>query len=99
MKGAIKKGLGIKHEDIGSFKAPKSHRKPEAKRKYSEKANKKVHKVIREFEEGKLHSGSKKGPQVKNLKQAVAIGISEAKRKGYKAGEAWKKSERKPKNK
>ena len=92
---ALKKGLSIKHEDIGSYKAPKSHRKPASKRKYSKKANEKVHKVIKEFEEGKLHSGSKKGPQVKNLKQAVAIGISEAKRKGYKAGEPWKKSERK----
>jgi len=92
---ALRKGLGIKDEDIGPYKAPKSHRKPAAKRKYSKKANEKIHKVIREFEEGKLHSGSKKGPQVKNLKQAVAIGISEAKRKGYKAGERWQKSQRK----
>jgi len=92
---ALKKGLRIKHEDIGPYKAPKKHDKPEAKRKYSKKANKKIHQTIREFEEGKLRSGSKKGPQVKSLKQAVAIGISEAKRKGYKAGEKWKKSERK----
>lgn len=91
----MKKGLGIKHEDIGPYKAPKKHVKPESKRKYSKKANEKVHKVIREFEEGKLHSGSKKGPQVKNLKQAVAIGLSEAKRKGLKTAERWKKSERK----
>ena len=84
---AIKKGLGIKHEDIGPYKAPKKHDKPQDERKYSSKANEKVHKVIREFEEGKLHSGSKKGPQVKNLKQAVAIGINEAKRKGYKVPE------------
>ena len=96
---ALKKGLGIKHENIGPYKAPKKHEKPEAKRKYSKKANEKVHKVIKEFEEGKLHSGSKKGPKVKNLKQAVAIGISEARRKGYKAGEAWKKSERMPRKK
>lgn len=96
---ALKKGLKIKHEDIGPFKPAKKHRKPEAKRKYSKKANEKIHGVIREFEEGKLRSGSKKGPQVKNLKQAVAIGISEAKRKGYKAGEKWKKSERQPRKK
>ena len=92
---ALKKGLRVKHEDIGPYKAPKKHDKPEAKRKYSTKANAKIHKVIREFEEGKLHSGSKKGPQVKNLHQAEAIGLSEAKRKGYKAGEIWKKSTRK----
>lgn len=93
----LKRGLSIKHENIGSYKKPKSHRKPEADRKYSNKANRKIHTVIKEFEEGKLHSGSKKGPKVKNLKQAVAIGISEAKRRGYKAGEKWKKSERKSK--
>lgn len=91
----LKKGLKIKNEDIGPYKAPKKHDKPAAKRKYSKKANEKVHEVIREFEEGKLHSGSKKGPKVKNLKQAVAIGISEAKRKGLKSGEVWKKSKRK----
>ena len=31
-----------------------------------------------EFGSGKLHSGSKKGPVVKNKKQAVAIALSEA---------------------
>lgn len=92
---ALKKGLKPKHENIGPYRAPKKHEKPEAERKYSKKANEKVHKVIREFEEGKLHSGSKHGPKVKNLKQAVAIGISEAKRRGFKSGESWKRSERK----
>lgn len=81
---ALKKGLRIKHEDIGSYKAPKKHVKPEAKRKYSTKANEKIHKTIREFEEGKLHSGSKKGPKVTNLRQGVAIALSEARRKGLK---------------
>jgi hypothetical protein len=38
----------------------------------------KVKKVMKEFKEGKLHSGSKKGPVVKNKKQAVAIALSEA---------------------
>jgi hypothetical protein len=38
----------------------------------------KVRKVMREFKEGTLHSGSKKGPVVKNRKQAVAIALSEA---------------------
>lgn len=93
----LKKGLRVKHEDIGPYEAPQTRRKKAVKRKYSPAANKKIHKVIREFEEGDLHSGSKTGPKVKNLKQAVAIGISEAKRKGYKAGEVWKKSKRKKK--
>ena len=41
------------------------------------KEKRKVKKVMREFEEGKLHSGSKKGPVVSNPKQAVAIALSE----------------------
>lgn len=43
----------------------------------------KVKKVMKEFEKGELHAGSKKGPVVTNPKQAVAIGYSEA-RKGKK---------------
>lgn len=38
----------------------------------------KVGKVMGEFAAGKLHSGSKHGPVVKNRKQAIAIGLSEA---------------------
>ena len=38
----------------------------------------KVEKVMKEYKEGKLHSGSKKGPVVKSKKQAVAIAMSEA---------------------
>ena len=38
----------------------------------------KVGKVMREFKEGKLRSGSKTGPKVKNPKQAVAIALSES---------------------
>jgi len=43
----------------------------------------KIKKVMGEFKEGALHSGSKKGPVVTNRKQAVAIAMSEA-RKGRK---------------
>lgn len=39
---------------------------------------KKIAKVMREWKEGKLHSGSKKGPVVKDYDQAVAIALSEA---------------------
>lgn len=42
------------------------------------KTRKKVGKVMREFKTGTLHSGSKKGPLVKNQKQAIAIALSEA---------------------
>jgi hypothetical protein len=44
------------------------------------KKEKKVKKVMHEWKEGELHSGSKKGAVVKNQKQAVAIALSEAKR-------------------
>ncbi len=40
----------------------------------------KIKKVMHEFKEGELHSGSKKGPVVTNPKQAIAIAISEKKR-------------------
>ncbi len=42
--------------------------------------SKKIGKVMREYKAGKLHSGSKKGPVVKNPKQAMAIALSEARR-------------------
>lgn len=45
------------------------------------KEKRKIKKVMTEFKEGDLHSGSKKGPIVKDPKQAVAIAYSEAKRK------------------
>lgn len=44
---------------------------------------KKISKVMNEFKHGELHSGSKKGPTVKNPKQAIAIALSES-RKGKK---------------
>lgn len=47
----------------------------------------KVKKVMHEFKQGGLHSGSKEGPQVTNRKQAIAIAMSEQRKKnagGYK---------------
>jgi hypothetical protein len=41
----------------------------------------KVKKVMHEWGQGKLHSGSKHGPKVRSQKQAVAIALSES-RKG-----------------
>jgi hypothetical protein len=48
------------------------------------KGKKKINKVMKEFKEGDLHSGSKKGPVVKNPKQAIAISLSEARKSGAK---------------
>ncbi len=44
----------------------------------------KVSKVMKEYKKGKLRSGSKKGPKVKSRKQAIAIALSEARRKKRK---------------
>lgn len=44
----------------------------------------KVGKVIGEYKAGELHSGSKSGPMVTNRKQAVAIGMSEARKASKK---------------
>ena len=52
--------------------------------KYSKKAEKEIKSVMHEFGEGDLHSGSKTGPVVTAPKQALAIGISKAKKKGMK---------------
>lgn len=38
--------------------------------------------VMPEFKAGKLHSGSKTGPVVKNRKQAVAILLAEKRKEG-----------------
>mgnify|MGYP003133235778 FL=1 len=41
----------------------------------------KVSKVMKEYKKGTLRSGSKKGPKVKNRKQAIAIALSEARKR------------------
>jgi hypothetical protein len=42
------------------------------------KKQRKIAKVMREFKQGELHSGSKDGPIVKDREQAIAIALSEA---------------------
>lgn len=46
----------------------------------SKAAKSKVEKVMHEYKKGTLHSGSDKGPQVTDRKQAIAIALSEARR-------------------
>lgn len=52
--------------------------------KYGPKAQAKVEKAMHEMKEGKLKSG-KSGQKVTSKKQAVAIGLSEARKAGAKA--------------
>lgn len=47
--------------------------------------------VMKEFKEGELHSGSKHGPLVVNPRQAVAIALSEARKAGAKIPKPRKK--------
>lgn len=51
--------------------------------KYDKDAQAKIGKVMREFKKGKLTKGPK-GGKVTDRKQAVAIGIDEARREGDK---------------
>lgn len=46
--------------------------------------NNKIKTVLHEFKEKKLRSGSKKVPIVQNRDQALAIALSEARKKGAK---------------
>ena len=63
-------------------------------RKYSKAASKKVGKALHERKKGTLKSGS--GKKVKSRKQAIAIGLSEARKAGKKVP---KKTARKTKTK
>ncbi len=64
--------------------------------KYGPKARKKVKKVMHEKKAGKLKSG-RSGKKVKSRKQAIAIGLSEARKAGAKVPK--KKSSKKKSSK
>ena len=66
-------------------------------RKYSKSASKDVERVMHRKKKGKLKSGKGgKGGTVKSRKQAIAIGLSEARKKGKKVPKkAKRKTERK----
>ncbi len=51
--------------------------------RYSKKASKKVEKAMHERKHGELKSG-RSGKKVTSRKQAIAIGLSEARREGAK---------------
>jgi hypothetical protein len=61
--------------------------------RYGKKARSKVKQVMRERKRGTLKSGS--GKRVKSRKQAIAIGLSEARRAGAKVPRRRRKSSRK----
>lgn len=90
--GMKKKVMKHLKEDVKSFKkeagedkALMKSLKHKAKPKAKSKAKSKIEKVMHEFKEHKLHSGSKKGPIVTNPKQGIAIALSEARRMNKKS--------------
>jgi len=61
--------------------------------KYSKVTSEKVHTEMHEMKEGKLKSGS--GKKVTDPKQAIAIGLSEARKEGEKVPKAPKATSKK----
>ena len=59
-------------------------------RKYSKGASKKVERAMHERKRGTLKSG-RSGRKVKSRKQAIAIGLSEARKEGKKVPKKKKK--------
>ncbi len=67
------------------------------RKKYSHKSQEMVKEKMHEMKRGKLRSG-RSGRKVTNPKQAIAIGLSEARRKGAKVPPPKKRGRpRKPK--
>jgi hypothetical protein len=62
--------------------------------KYGRKASEKVEKTMHERRKGTLKSG-RSGKQVKSRKQAIAIGLSQARREGAKVPPKKSSSKRK----
>lgn len=61
-------------------------------RKYGPAAQKKVEKTMKEFKKGGLKSGQS-GKKVTSRKQAIAIGLSEARTKGAKVPDKQKSND------
>jgi hypothetical protein len=69
-------------------------KKSKGKRKYGRKASKTVESAMRRRKRGTLRSG-RSGKKVTSRKQAIAIGLSEAREKGAKVPRQRKTSKKK----
>jgi Family of unknown function (DUF6496) len=74
-----KKSTSARKKSPSLKKAPA--KKKAAKRKYPAEAGRKVERAMHEMHEGKLVSG-RSGKKVTSQKQAIAIGLSEARHEG-----------------
>lgn len=96
MKNNMKRKV-VKHlkDDMQMFEREKAEDKKLVKKLKKADRVKKEEEIIADdmerFAKGKMHSGSKKGPVVKNPRQAIAISISVAKKKSsQRAGKKTK---------
>lgn len=71
--------------------AKKKAAKKTSKKKYGDAAEKSVKTALHRAKRGTLKSGKGKHPAVKSRKQAIAIGLSEARKKGAKVPASKKK--------
>ena len=83
---ATKKAAKKSAKKSSTKKAAKKSTAKKSTRKYSPAAGKQVETEMREMKAGKLKSGGS-GKKVTNPKQAIAIGLSEARKKGAKVPE------------
>lgn len=86
-------GLVLSEDKEGPYKSGRciytrivNHHNQHTMPKYGKKASEKVEKVMHELHEGTLKSGS--GKKVTSKKQAIAIGLSEAREAGGKVPKA-----------
>lgn len=85
MKSMKKKVVKHLKDDMKMFEREKQEDKKLVKKLKKADRVKKEEEIIADdmerYAKGKLHSGSKKGPIVKNPKQAIAISLSVARKK------------------
>ena len=74
--------MATKHRSTSGGRST-GKKKSSSRHKYSPSAGSDVKREMHEFKRGKLKSG-RGGNTVKSRKQAIAIGLSEARRKGKK---------------
>jgi hypothetical protein len=74
-----------------------ARKKAPAKKKYGSAASKSVEREMKAYKKGKLKSG-RSGAKVKSRKQAIAIGLSEARAEGAKVPPAPSKKAAKKKS-
>ena len=88
-KKAAKKSVKKATKKIATKKT--AAKKSSSTRKYSPSASKDVEREMKAMKQGKLKSG-RSGKTVTSRKQAIAIGLSEARKEGKKVPPAPKKS-------